>query len=34
MPGDSMRKIHKAAQMAVDSIVMDLEDSVALNHKQ
>ena len=33
MPGDSMRKIHKAAQMAVDSIVMDLEDSVALNHK-
>ena len=33
MPGDSMRKINKAAQMAVDSIVMDLEDSVALSHK-
>ncbi len=33
MPGDSMRKISKAAQMDVDSIVMDLEDSVALNNK-
>lgn len=33
MPGDSLRKIQKAAQLAVDSIVMDLEDSVALNHK-
>ena len=33
MPGDSMRKISKATQMDVDSIVMDLEDSVALNNK-
>jgi citrate lyase beta subunit len=33
MPGDSLRKISKAAQMDVDSIVMDLEDSVALNNK-
>ena len=33
MPGDSMRKISKAAQMDVDSIVMDLEDGVALNNK-
>ena len=33
MPGDSMRKISKASQMDVDSIVMDLEDSVALNNK-
>lgn len=34
MPGDSLRKISKAAQMDVDSIVMDLEDSVALNQKE
>jgi len=34
MPGDSLRKISKAAQMPVDSIVMDLEDGVALNHKE
>ena len=33
MPGDSMRKISKAANMEVDSIVMDLEDGVALNRK-
>lgn len=33
MPGDSMRKISKATQMDVDSIVMDLEDSVAFNNK-
>jgi len=33
MPGDSLRKIGKATQMDVDSIVMDLEDSVALNNK-
>jgi citrate lyase subunit beta-like protein len=33
MPGDSLRKISKAAQMDVDSIVMDLEDGVALNRK-
>ncbi len=34
MPGDSLRKISKAAQMDVDSIVMDLEDGVALNRKE
>ncbi len=29
MPGDSLRKMTKATQLDVDSIVMDLEDSVA-----
>ncbi|MGH2541815.1 MAG: HpcH/HpaI aldolase/citrate lyase family protein, partial [Ardenticatenaceae bacterium] len=33
MPGDSMRKIQKAAAMAVDTIVMDIEDGVAYNQK-
>jgi citrate lyase beta subunit len=33
MPGDSLHKIHKAAQMDVDAIVMDLEDGVALSQK-
>lgn len=33
MPGDSMRKITKATQLDVDSIVMDLEDSVTLSNK-
>ena len=33
MPGDSRRKIEKGAGMAVDAIIMDLEDGVALNHK-
>jgi citrate lyase beta subunit len=33
MPGDSLRKISKAAHMEVDCIVMDLEDGVALNRK-
>jgi citrate lyase beta subunit len=33
MPGDSLRKISKAAQLEVDSIVMDLEDGVAFNQK-
>ena len=33
MPGDSMRKITKATQLDVDSIVMDLEDSVAPDNK-
>jgi len=33
MPGDSLRKITKATQLDVDSIVMDLEDSVTLNNK-
>jgi citrate lyase beta subunit len=35
MPGDSLRKITKAAtELAVDSIVLDLEDGVALNNKE
>ncbi len=34
MPGDSLRKITKAAHMDVDTIVMDLEDGVALNRKE
>ena len=34
MPGDSRRKIEKAAALDVDSIIMDLEDAVALNNKQ
>jgi citrate lyase beta subunit len=34
MPGDSMRKIEKAAQWEVDTVIMDLEDGVAQNRKQ
>lgn len=33
MPGDSMRKIQKAAAMTVDTIIMDLEDGVARSQK-
>ncbi|MDQ4074833.1 MAG: CoA ester lyase [Chloroflexota bacterium] len=33
MPGDSMRKIQKAAGMMVDTIIMDIEDGVAYNQK-
>lgn len=33
MPGDSLRKITKGTTIAVDTIVMDLEDGVALNRK-
>lgn len=33
MPGDSRRKIEKGAHMTVDSIIMDLEDAIALNQK-
>jgi citrate lyase beta subunit len=33
MPGDDRRKIEKAAQLAVDAIIMDLEDGVALTQK-
>jgi citrate lyase subunit beta/citryl-CoA lyase len=33
MPGDDRRKIEKGAGLAVDSIIMDLEDGVALNRK-
>lgn len=32
-PGDSQRKISKAAQIDVDSIVLDLEDAVVISHK-
>lgn len=34
MPGDSLRKITKGASLGVDSIIMDLEDGVALNNKK
>jgi citrate lyase beta subunit len=34
MPGDSLRKISKAAQLGADSIVIDLEDGVALSQKE
>jgi citrate lyase beta subunit len=34
MPGDSRRKIEKGAGMDVDSIIMDLEDAIALNQKE
>ena len=33
MPGDSRRKIEKAATLPADSIIMDLEDGVALSRK-
>jgi citrate lyase beta subunit len=33
MPGDDRRKIEKGATIGVDSIIMDLEDGVALNQK-
>lgn len=33
MPGDDRRKIEKGAALDVDSIIMDLEDGVALNNK-
>jgi citrate lyase beta subunit len=33
MPGDDRRKIEKGAGLTVDSIIMDLEDGVALNNK-
>lgn len=33
MPGDSRRKIEKGAGMDVDSIIMDLEDAIALTQK-
>jgi citrate lyase beta subunit len=34
MPGDSRKKIEKGAAMSVDSIIMDLEDAIAMNNKQ
>jgi citrate lyase beta subunit len=33
MPGDSLRKMEKAASWDVDTIIMDLEDGVAQNRK-
>jgi citrate lyase beta subunit len=33
MPGDDRRKIEKGATLGMDSIIMDLEDGVALNNK-
>jgi citrate lyase beta subunit len=33
MPGDDRRKIEKGASSGVDSIIMDIEDGVALNRK-
>lgn len=33
MPGDDRHKIEKGAALGVDSIIMDLEDGVALNNK-
>jgi len=33
VPGDSRRKIEKAAASGVDSVILDLEDGVALNAK-
>ncbi|NDJ34401.1 MAG: CoA ester lyase [Chloroflexi bacterium] len=34
MPGDDLHKIKKGAASGADSIIMDLEDGVALNHKE
>lgn len=34
MPGDSLRKIQKAAGLGVDCIIMDLEDGVGLSQKE
>ena len=34
LPGDSERKIARAAVSAVDAVVMDLEDGVAVAHKE
>ena len=34
MPGDSLRKISKGAQIDVDSVIIDLEDAVALAQKE
>jgi citrate lyase beta subunit len=34
VPGDSLRKLNKATQLGADSVIMDLEDGVALNRKE
>jgi citrate lyase beta subunit len=33
VPGDSLRKINKATELAADSLILDLEDGVAFNRK-
>jgi len=33
-PGDSIRKIKKAAQVGADIVILDLEDAVAINQKE
>ena len=33
MPGNDLKKIQKGISLGVDSVVMDLEDGVALNRK-
>ncbi|MCC6804637.1 MAG: CoA ester lyase, partial [Anaerolineae bacterium] len=33
MPGDDRHKIEKGAALAVDAVIMDLEDGVARSHK-
>ena len=34
VPGDDLKKIHKAATLRVDCVCLDMEDGVALNHKE
>ena len=34
MPGDDLYKINKAVTLGVDTICMDMEDGVAINHKE
>jgi citrate lyase beta subunit len=34
MPGDSRKKIEKGTTLGVDSIIMDLEDAIAMTNKQ
>jgi citrate lyase beta subunit len=34
MPGDDIKKISKAANLGIDSIIMDIEDGVALANKE
>ena len=33
MPGDDQKKILKGAALEIDTVIMDLEDAVALNRK-
>ncbi len=34
VPGDDLKKIHKAATLRVDCVCLDMEDGVALNRKE